>query len=91
MWGYADELCAELHNNHIITSSEDEFIMNIPRSHRTQLLLTKLAMKFRSGNITLYDRILKMFKTDANIQELFTKMKEKFKALKFTGMCMTWS
>ena len=84
LWGYADELCEGFHKDLVITSSEEEEIMNTPRSYRITMLLSKLAMNLYSGNTTLFDNVLKriqLYKRDANIQQMAIKMQAEFQAL----------
>ena len=84
LWGYADELCKGFHKDLVITSSEEERIMNSPRSHRIGVLLSTLAMKLRHGNTTLFSKVLKriqLYKNDVDIQQIALKMQEKFQAL----------
>ena len=94
LWGYADELCKVFHKDLIITSFEEEKIMNSPRSRRIVMLLFILATKLRHGNTTLFSKVLErmqLHKKDADIQQMVLKMQAKFQALndnKLHGMCI---
>ena len=90
LWGYADELCKGFHKDLVITSFEEKEIMNSPRSHRIDMLLSTLAVKLHRGNTTLFSKVLKrigLYKKDADIQKMALKMQAKFQALnKSNGM-----
>ena len=84
LWGYTDELSMGFCKDQTITSSEKEEIMSSPRDCRTQLLLNKLALKLRNGNVDLFDKMVKTiqkYKKDIDIQQLATQMQEKFEEL----------
>ena len=88
LWGYTDELSMGCCNNQTITSSEKEEIMSSPRHCRTQLLLNKLALKLRNGNVDLFEKIVKMiekYEKDTEIQHLAFQMQEKLE-LDSSGM-----
>ena len=81
LWGYADELCKGFHKDLVITSSEEEEIMSTPRSHRIDVLLSRLAIKLHHGNTTLFSKISKqLYKGDGEIQQIALKMQAKFQA-----------
>ena len=88
VWGYTDELSMGFCNDKIIGPSEEEVIMNTPRSHRIQLLLNVLAMKLHRGDLAVFNKIvqmIKMYKRDADLQQLATKMQARFEALDQSG------
>ena len=83
LWGYADELCKGFHEDLVITSFEEQEIMNTPRSIRINVLLSKLAMKLHTGNIN-FNKVLKriqLYKKDADIQWMSIRIWAKFQAL----------
>ena len=72
------------HNAEIIADSTEEAIMGAPRSQRTEMLLTSLAVKLRTGNTSLFYKILQgiqMYNKDVNIQQLAAKLQGKFEAI----------
>ena len=88
VWGYTDELSMGFCNDKIIRPSEEEVIMSTPRSRRTQLLLNVLAMKLHRGDLAVFNKIaqmMKMYKRDADLQQLATKMQARFEALDQSG------
>ena len=92
VWDYTNELCVLLHEDHVITSIDVKVIMDTPRSYRTQLLLTELAMKLRIGNVTLFEKILRaieMNKSDAKIHQLATKIRTTFYQDSSISMCLS--
>ena len=81
VWDYTDQLCILLHKDHVITSADVKVIKDTPRSCRTQLLITELAMKLRIGNVTLFEKILRVIEMnnrDTNIQQLATEIRTTF-------------
>ena len=89
LWGYTDELCIFFQKDHVITSYEEKIIMNTPRSYRTQLLLTELAIKLRNGDDTLFKNVLRIIEKnikDPNIQQLTTKIHTAFDQDRSIGM-----
>ena len=83
VWGYTDELSMGFCNDKTIEPSEEEVIMSTPRSCRTHLLLSKLAVKLYSGDVVLFDKIVKMiqlYKKDAFLQQLAFQMQSEFEA-----------
>ena len=84
VWGYIDELSMAFCDDRTIEPSEEEVIMNTPRSHRTKLLLSKLATKLHSGDMALFAKfvkILQMHKKDSDLQQLASQMQSNFEAL----------
>ena len=88
VWGYTDELSMGFCNDHTIRPSEQEVIMDTPRSRKTQLLLNVLAMKLHRGDLAVFSKmvqIMKLYKRDADLQQLVTKMQARFEALDQSG------
>ena len=84
VWGYTDELSIEFCDDGTIEHSEKREIMNAPRPYRTNLLLNKLAIKLRSGDMVLFAKIVKMmqiYKEDADLQQLAFQMQMNFEAI----------
>ena len=80
VWGYADELSMGLCDEFFT----EEVILTTPRSCRTQLLLEMLATRLYRGDVVLFTELVKMmqmYKMDADLQQLASRMQSKFEAL----------